>query len=261
MRAWRPPAPRAHGAAAAGLLTPGIAAGRRAIVAFTTTSGFARIREVFMAKRVAVLGTGAVGDTLAAGFLKHGYEVTRGSRDPEKLAGWKKEAGGRAATGTFPEAASAGDIVVLAVKGSAAEAVVRACGNALDGKTVIDTTNPIADEPPVNDVVKSFTGPNESLMERLQSMTPRARFVKCFSCVGNALMVNPKLKDGKPTMFLCGNDPAAKVEVHEILERFGWEWEDMGAAEAARAIEPLAVLWCIPGFKKNDWVHALAMLR
>lgn len=214
-----------------------------------------------MAKRVAVLGTGAVGDTLANGFLKHGFDVARGSRDPAKLAEWKRAAGARAATGTFKEAAAAGDLVVLAVKGTAAEPVVRACGGALDGKTVIDTTNPIAEEPPVDGVLRYFTGPNESLMQRLQALAPRARFVKCFSCVGNALMVNPETKGVKPTMFLCGDDAAAKSEVQDVLARFGWEWEDMGGAEAARAIEPLAILWCLPGFLRNDWRHALAMVR
>ncbi len=85
--------------------------------------------------------------------------------------------------------------------------------------------------------------------------------MKAFSCVGNALMVNPSLPGGKPTMFVCGNDEGAKRQVTGILDQFGWETEDMGAAEAARAIEPLCMLWCIPGFRKNDWVHAFKLLR
>ncbi|HVN32827.1 MAG TPA: hypothetical protein VMT45_12665, partial [Thermoanaerobaculaceae bacterium] len=100
-----------------------------------------------------------------------------------------------------------------------------------------------------------------SLMERLQKIAPKARFVKAFSSVGNALMVNPKLRGGPPTMVICGNDTAAKEEVVEILKLFGWEIEEAGAAEAARAIEPLCILWCIPGFLKNDWVHAFKLLR
>ena len=73
-------------------------------------------------------------------------------------------------------------------------------------------------------------------------------------------MVNPDL-GAKPTMFICGNGAGARAEVQEILAKFGWEWEDLGAAEAARAIEPLCVLWCIPGFLRNDWVHAYKVLR
>jgi hypothetical protein len=98
-------------------------------------------------------------------------------------------------------------------------------------------------------------------MERLQKQLPKARFVKAFNSVGYSLMVDPKLKGGKPTMFICGNDEAARKTVTQILDQFGWETADMGKAEAARAIEPLAILWCIPGFLNNDWEHAFKMLR
>jgi predicted dinucleotide-binding enzyme len=159
------------------------------------------------------------------------------------------------------EAARAGEVVVLAVKGSAAEQVVRACAEGLAGKTVIDTSNPIADAPPESGVLKFFTTLDDSLMERLQRAAPEARFVKAFSCVGNALMVDPDLPGGRPTMFVCGNDRAAKDRVRGILDDFGWDVEDLGAAAAARAIEPLCILWCIPGFVRNDWVHAYKVLR
>ena len=215
-----------------------------------------------MATRVGVIGSGAVGQTLADGFLKHGYEVMRGSREPGKLASWKNAAGGRGSIGSFAETARWGSIVVLAVKGSGAEEAVKLCGvDALAGKTVIDTTNPIADKPPVNGVLQYFTDINGSLMERLQRLAPDARFVKAFSSVGNALMVNPQLPGGKPTMFICGNDAEAKTQVREILDRFGWEIEDLGTVEAARAIEPLCITWCVPGFLRNDWVHAFKVLR
>jgi predicted dinucleotide-binding enzyme len=213
-------------------------------------------------KKIGVLGSGAVGKVLADGFLKHGYEVMIGSREPGRLDGWRAAAGGRASLGTFGDAARFGDIVVLAVKGTAAEEVVRLCGvGALAGKTVIDTTNPIADAPPVNGVLRFFTTLEDSLMERLQRLAPAARFVKAFSSVGNALMVNPQLAGGPPTMFMCGNDAAAKAEVKTILDQFGWGIEDMGGAEAARAIEPLCVLWCIPGFRQNRWRHAFKLLE
>ncbi len=213
-------------------------------------------------RKIAVLGSGVVGQVLADGFIKHGYDVMRGSREPSKLSDWKQGAGSRARTGAFSEAASFGELVVLAVKGTAAESAVDMCGaGSLAGKTVIDAANPIADRPPVNGVLSFFTGPNESLMERLQKKMPAARFVKAFSCVGNVHMVNPDFGGVRPTMFICGNDPGAKNEVREILDRFGWETEDMGGVEAARAIEPLCMLWCIPGLRENRWSHAFKLLK
>ena len=213
-------------------------------------------------KKIAVIGSGKVGEVLANGFLKHGYEVMRGTREPAKLDDWKGTAGARAATGTFAQAAKWGETVVLAVKGTAAESAVDLAGAAnLAGKTVMDATNPIAEVPPTNGVLHYFTTLEESLMERLQKRAPEGRFVKAFSCVGNAYMVNPQLPGGPPTMFICGNDAAAKAEVSSILVQFGWDIEDLGAVEAARAIEPLCILWCLPGFTQNRWTHALKVLR
>jgi hypothetical protein len=85
--------------------------------------------------------------------------------------------------------------------------------------------------------------------------------VKAFNSVGHAYMVNPQFPGGKPTMFLCGNDDAAKETVSGILHQFGWEPADMGGVEAARAIEPLCILWCLPGFVHNEWTHAFKLLR
>jgi len=210
--------------------------------------------------KIGVLGSGAVAKVLASGFVRHGDDVLVGTRDAKKLADWKKETGGK--TGSFAEAAAHGEIVVLAVKGLIAHEVLKLAGSTnLQGKTIIDTTNPIADVPPVNGVIKFFTTLDDSLMERLQKQVPDARFVKAFSCVGNALMVNPQVKGGRPTMFICGNNEHAKEQTKEVLSRFGWETEDMGAVEAARAIEPLCILWCIPGFLRNDWAHAITMVR
>lgn len=212
--------------------------------------------------KVGVIGSGQVGRVLADGFLGRGHTVMCASRDPSKLEAWRDAAGDRASVGTLPETASWAELVVLAVKGSAAERVVRLCGTGnLAGKTVIDTTNPISDEPPEEGVLRYFTTPDESLMERLQRAAPDAGFVKSFSCVGNALMVDPELEGGRPTMFICGNDDAAKDQVRGILEDFGWEHEDLGGAVAARAIEPLCILWCIPGFLHNDWMRAYKVLR
>lgn len=212
--------------------------------------------------KVSVLGSGAVGQVLADGFLKHGHEVMRASRDGTKLDAWKAQAGERASTGSFAEAARWGSLVVLAVKGTVAESALELCGaDALADKTVLDATNPIADLPPVDGVLQFFTGPNDSLMERLQKKFPAARLVKAFSCVGNALMVNPDIGGTKPTMFICGNSADAKAEARAILDQFGWETEDLGTATAARAIEPLCMLWCIPGLRENRWRHAFKDLH
>lgn len=211
--------------------------------------------------KVAVLGSGSVGQILAEGFLAHGYDVMRASRDPAKLAEWKEKTKG-AKTGTFAEAAAWADTVVLAVKGAAAEAALEQAGiENLAGKTVLDTTNPIADAPPTNGVLAFFTNLDESLMERLQKKAPNAHFVKAFSCVGGPFMVKPSFPGGPPTMFICGNDKAAKAKATQILEQFGWETADMGKAEAARAIEPLCMLWCIPGLSGGSWSHAFKLLR
>jgi predicted dinucleotide-binding enzyme len=74
-------------------------------------------------------------------------------------------------------------------------------------------------------------------------------------------MVDPKFSQGKPTMFICGNDADAKQKTIALLAEIGWEAADMGAVEAARAIEPLCQLWCIPGFREGTWNHAFKLLR
>ncbi|HEY5951953.1 MAG TPA: NAD(P)-binding domain-containing protein [Kofleriaceae bacterium] len=212
-------------------------------------------------KKVAVLGSGQVGDVLSNGLLAHGYTVMRATREPQKLQAWKAGATGEASVGTYEQAAKWADTLVLAVKGLVAEQVLDQCGVAnLAGKTIIDTTNPIAGEPPENGVIRYFTNANESLMERLQKHAPQANFVKAFNSVGNALMVNPKL-ESTPTMFICGNNADAKQETTSLLTKFGWEVSDLGSVEAARPIESLCILWCIPGFLRNDWMHAFKVIK
>jgi len=212
-------------------------------------------------QKIGIIGSGVVAKTLGNGFLKHGYQVMLSTRDAAKLADWKEQGGNHAHIGTFREAAQFGDIIVLSVKGAvAAEAIEEIGPQHLQGKTVIDTTNPIADAPPENGVLQFFTNNEESLMEALQERFPEIHFVKAFSCVGNAHMVNPGFKE-KPSMFICGNNLEAKHQVSAILEVFGWEVEDMGKDTAARAIEPLCILWCLPGFLKNQWSHAFKLLK
>jgi 8-hydroxy-5-deazaflavin:NADPH oxidoreductase len=211
--------------------------------------------------RIGILGSGAVGTTLAGGFLAQGHEVMVASREPEKLRDWSRQNRG-ARVGTPEEAAKFAELAVLAAKGTAAAAVVRAAGPAnLAGKPLIDATNPIADAPPVDGVLRFFTSLDDSLMERLQKEFPQIRFVKAFNSVGAPRMVNPVYASGRPTMFICGNDQAAKELVTRLLDQLGWESEDMGGVEAARAIEPLCMLWCIPGFRRNQWTHAFKLLK
>jgi predicted dinucleotide-binding enzyme len=211
--------------------------------------------------KIGILGSGGVAKTLATGFLKHGHTVTLGTRDTTKLADWILDhPAGR--VGSFADAASYGDVVVLAVKGTAgAEALRQIDAVHLDGKAIIDTTNPITAAPPEGGVLKYFTTLEDSLMERLQKEFPAAHFVKAFNSVGAAFMVDPSFKGGKPTMFICGNDVGAKETTTGILDQFGWDVVDMGGVEAARAIEPLCMLWCIPGFLRNEWGHAFKLLR
>jgi len=211
--------------------------------------------------KIGILGSGEVGRALGDGFIKHRHDVMLGTRDANKLADWAAQ-NTSARVGSFAEVAEFAELVVLAVSGKAASAALGLAGKEnLAGKTIIDATNPIADSPPVNGVLSYFTKQNESLMEQLQQEFPEAHFVKAFNSVGSDLMVNPRLDGGRPSMFICGNDATAKKEVTEILDQFGWETLDMGAAEAARAIEPLAMLWCIPGFLRNEWTHAFKLLR
>ncbi len=211
--------------------------------------------------KIAVLGSGIVGETLADGFLKLGHEVMRGTREVAKLSSWKDRAGKNASAGSFADAARFGDVAVLAVKGSGAESAVTLCEGGLVGKTVLDTTNPIAAAPPESGVLHFFTTLDDSLMERLQRREPGAHFVKAFSSVGSPSMVQPNFGGVKPTMFICGDDASAKGEAKGLIEALGWEVEDMGAAVAARAIEPLCMLWCIPGMLHGSWTHAFKLLK
>jgi hypothetical protein len=215
-----------------------------------------------MSRKVGIIGSGVVGQTLANGFIAHGDDVMIATNTDSKREELRSRTNGRARIGSFDEAAAFGELLVLTTRGSAAEAALTAAGvGHLRGKTVIDTTNPIADAPPVNGVLQFFTARNESLMERLQALAPEAHFVKAFSCVGNAVMVNPDFGGLRPTMFICGNDAGAKGEVAAVLDGFGYDAADMGRAEAARAIEPLCILWCIPGFLNNTWTHAFRLLH
>lgn len=213
--------------------------------------------------KIGIIGSGTVAQVLGTAFLKEGHEVMLGTRDlskPEVIAWRVNNPTGRA--GLFPDAAAFGELIILAVKGNKAiEALEQTGLAAFAGKILIDTTNPIDTTGPVNGVLPYFTSYSESLMERIQARIPAAKVVKAFNSVGSMFMYKPSFPDGTPTMFICGDDIAAKVTVTHLLTSFGWETADMGMSTSARAIEPLCMLWCIPGFLNNQWSHAFKLLK
>jgi predicted dinucleotide-binding enzyme len=211
-------------------------------------------------KNIAILGTGEVGQTLASALILDNYPVRVGSRDGSKAAQLDVVLEQDIATGTFKEVAAWGEIIVLAVKGSAAEGLIGELQDEVKQKVVIDVTNPIADDEPEDGVLKFFTTLEDSLGERIQKAAPDAMVVKAWNTVGHTLMIKPEF-DSMPTMPICGNDTAAKEQVGDLLQSFGWEVEDMGTIKAARAIEPLTMLWCLPGFLRDEWKHAFKLLK
>jgi predicted dinucleotide-binding enzyme len=212
--------------------------------------------------KVGIIGSGIVGQVLANAFKSEGHDVVLGTRNPDKkeLGDFKSDHPS-IRVATFEDTAAGAELLILATAGTAVEEAIRMAGlHNFTNKVVIDATNPIDHQPPVNGVLKFFTDINNSLMERIQQLIPDAKLVKAFNSVGNALMYKPSLS-ATPTMFICGNDENAKKTVTGILDSFGWETEDMGKVEAARAIEPLCILWCIPGFLQNRWSHAFKLLK
>lgn len=214
--------------------------------------------------KIGIIGTGIVGRTLAKGFLSLGHDVMLGTRNiaKDEVKKFLSE-NDRSLAGSFADAAKFGDLIVLTVAGRIAkDAIEMTDKKDFRGKTVIDTTNPISQEPAVNGVMKFFTAANDSLGEHIQSWLPEAHVVKCFNSVGSAFMTNGRqFGDSIPTMFICGNNADAKKQVTEFLNAFHWETLDCGMIEASRAIEPLCMLWCIPGFLQNQWAHAFKLLR
>lgn len=214
--------------------------------------------------KIGILGSGDVGRVLGTAFIAEGHSVMLGTRDTQKEAvvKWLSQ-NAEAKAGSFEETAKFGELIVLATSGDITPAVIETAGiENFKDKVVIDTTNPIDHtKPPMNGVLPYFTTTDESLMERLQKLVPHAKLVKAFNSVGNSFMYKPDFGGQKPTMFICGNDEDAKRAVTGILDDFGWETENMGKAESARAIEPLCILWCIPGFLGNGWNHAFKLLK
>ncbi|WP_327262619.1 NAD(P)-binding domain-containing protein [Streptomyces sp. NBC_01232] len=210
--------------------------------------------------RYAVLGTGAVGRTLAERLLSLGHDVVLGTRDPaatlartgpagsgapvEPYAAW--QAGHpRAGLATFAEAARSGEVLVNATGGRVSIEVLTAAGAGhLDGKVLIDLANPLdfsGGWPPVLDPANS-----DSLGELIQRTFPGARVVKTLNTMNCAVMVDPARVPGDHHVFLSGDDEDAKSSVRELLQSFGWPPDcilDLGGIETARGVEMLLPVW------------------
>ena len=211
--------------------------------------------------RVGVIGSGAVGRALAAGFAARGHEVTIGTREPEEndeLQAWAAQHDD-VAVGTFAAAAEAGEIVVLATRGTAVEQAIQTAGaQRLAGKLVIDATNPLAPDPATGGPGLAV-GHTDSGGEIVQRALPDTRVVKAFNTVNNALMVDPGFDPRQP-MFIAGDDEGAKATVASILDDFGWDAFDVGGIEQSRQLEALVILWVAIGQRRGAWDHAFTLV-
>lgn len=197
--------------------------------------------------RVAVLGTGGVGRAIADRLLKLGHQVTMGSRsaEGEALGEWLAGAGEGAAGGTFAEAAAASELVFNCTAGAASLAALEAAGaESLAGKTLVDVANPLdfsAGFPPTLSVCN-----DTSLAEQIQAAFPETRVVKSLNTVNSSVMVDPGRVRGEHSIFVCGEDAAAKAQVRALLEAIGWPSAsilDLGDLTAARGLEMYVTLW------------------
>jgi predicted dinucleotide-binding enzyme len=211
---------------------------------------------------VGILGTGDVARALGRGFIALGHDVRMGSRQAgnEKALGWASGMGPKASAGTFADAASFGELIVLATLGVANESALTMAGpEKCDGKIVIDTTNPLdfsGGMPP-----KLAVGGNDSGGERVQRLLRSAHVVKAFNTVGNAFMFRPDFPGGPPDMFIAGNDDDAKARVSGILKDFGWGVVDVGGIESSRYLEAMCMVWVLTGIRSGNWNQAFKMLK
>jgi predicted dinucleotide-binding enzyme len=212
--------------------------------------------------RVGVLGSGEVGRRLATGFRSRGHDVMIGSRHPAKpeLREWLSGGGAGIAAGTFEQTAAHGELLILAVLGSAAEeAIADAGAGNFSGKVVIDAMNPLdfsGGFPPR----LSICG-EDSLGERVQRALPDARVVKAFNTIGNPYFIDPSFSEGRPTMLLAGNDADAKRAVTDVLADLGWsDTIDIGGIEGSRELEAICIAWVKIGGARGAWDHGFKLL-
>ncbi len=189
--------------------------------------------------RIAIIGVGNVGSTLGKGWAAKGHQIVYGVRNPgdAKVEDVVKATGGKARAATVKDAASAADIVLLAIPWGAAREVIKQAGD-LTGKIVIDATNPL--RPDLSGLV---LGHNTSAGEEVARWAAGAKVVKAFNTTGAQNMANPQFGGQSASMFLCGDDAAAKKTVATLAEALGFEPVDAGPLAQARHLEPLAMLW------------------
>lgn len=212
--------------------------------------------------KIAVIGSGDVGQALAKGLVESGHKVMIGTRDTEKseLKWTKKHDKQILSVGSFAEAAYFGDIAILAVAWNAAENVLAIVRPELSGKIVIDVTNPLIYSE--NDSPQLSVGHNMSAGEMVQQTLADSHVVKTLNTINYRNMVKPKYKDGTPTMFMCGNNDSAKAHVKELLMEIGWiDIQDIGNIEKSRLLEPLCLLWIEYGIANNTWDHAISIIK
>ncbi|MBI5501957.1 MAG: NAD(P)-binding domain-containing protein [Deltaproteobacteria bacterium] len=198
--------------------------------------------------KIGVLGTGMVGEAIATKLVQAGHEVRMGSRTKanETAVAWAKRNGAKASAGTFADAAGFGEVVFNCTKGEYSLEAVRAAGEStLANKVLVDVANPLdfsRGMPP-----SLLISNTDSLGEQIQRALPSTRVVKALNTVNAYIMVSPSNLPGEHNLFLCGNDTAAKRQVHGILtESFGWKSEsivDLGDITGARATEQYLPLW------------------
>ncbi len=189
--------------------------------------------------KIGVIGSGNVGGALGKGWAKAGHSVVFGVRktdDPE-LAALLKEAGKNARAASVAEAATAGEVVVLAVPWPAAREAIQNASN-LSGKVLLDCTNPLKP-----DLSGLEIGHTTSAAEQVANWAPAARVVKVFNTTGAKNMGQPRYPEGATTMFYCGDDQAAKRTAAQLATDLGFEPVDAGGLSIARLLEPYAMLW------------------
>ncbi len=214
-----------------------------------------------MTKKIGILGSGTVGQQLALGFLKSGYHVRIGTRDPAKLEEWKKTAGENASVGSFKDAAKFGEMVVIATKWTGTKDAIKLAGKVyFKNKIVIDVTNPLLFEKEGMAPKLALSYP-KSAGATVQKWLPKSKVVKAFNTVTAFYMANPNLKEGKPVMFFAGNDNDAKKTVIDIAANWGWDTADMGDINNAYILEAIAMAWITYGSLNNKWTHAFKLLR
>jgi len=193
--------------------------------------------------KIGILGTGMAGETLGTKFVQLGHQVKMGSRtaNNESAGKWAKAAGPNASQGTFADAAAFGEMVLVCLKGSVFLDVAKTLSpTALAGKALVDVSNPLEF---ANGTMSLSLCNTNSLGEEVQKTLPSAKVVKTLNTVNCEVMVNPA-KGGNPTMFLCGNDPDAKIKVSDLLKTLGWrDIIDLGDITKARGTEVMMHIW------------------